>query len=57
MSEDHFPNHYESATLLSQLDALPSPYQFDVTNYATISNPDLIKHIDTVGVLLKSLKQ
>ena len=25
------------------------PYQFDVLNYHTITNPDLIKHIDRVG--------
>lgn len=28
------------------------PYRFDVLNYHTISNPDLIEHIDRVGKLL-----
>lgn len=32
-------------------DELPLPYKFDVVNYATISNPDFIAHINRVGVV------
>lgn len=36
----------------SILDNLPTPYQFDVTNYALIKNKNLKEHIDRVGVAL-----
>lgn len=39
-----------SAQLLGSLDALPTPYQFDVTHYSSIQHPALKKHIDTIGV-------
>jgi uncharacterized protein len=28
------------------------PYRFDIVNYATISNPDLVAHIDRVGLVI-----
>ncbi len=33
-------------------DTLPLPYQFDVLNYSTITNKDLAKHINRVGVII-----
>lgn len=30
---------------------IPLPYKFDVVNYATISNPAFIDHINRVGVI------
>ena len=41
-----------SAALLSALDALPTPYLFDVTHYETLQHPELKAHIDRVGVLI-----
>jgi uncharacterized protein len=35
--------------IYSGLDALPTPYKYDVTDYNTISNPNLKDHIDRVG--------
>ena len=37
----------------SELNAdLPLPYHFDVVNYHTLTNNDLIAHIDRVGLIL-----
>ena len=38
-----------AARLQGQLEALPTPYIFDVTDYAQVSNPELRAHIDLVG--------
>lgn len=38
--------------LFSALDALPTPYLFDVTPYDTLQNPDLKAHIDRVGKVI-----
>jgi len=38
--------------LLSQLDALPSPYLFDVLDYNQITHLALREHIDSVGIPL-----
>jgi len=35
--------------LSGALDALPTPYLFDVTDYNRLTNPDLKAHIDLVG--------
>ena len=32
-----------------EIDELPTPYKFDVTDYNTISNENLKEHIDRVG--------
>lgn len=41
-----------SATLLSALDELPTPYLFDVTHYETLQHQGLKDHIDRVGVVI-----
>jgi len=41
-----------SGHFLTELDELPTPYLFDVTNYQKISNQDLKEHIDRVGKLI-----
>lgn len=38
-----------SAALLEALDALPTPYQFDVTHYESLGHEGLKAHIDRVG--------
>jgi hypothetical protein len=43
-------DHDMSAELWSALDALPTPYQFDLTHYESLTHPDLKDHIDRVGV-------
>ena len=45
-----------SAALLSALDALPTPYLFDVTHYDTLQHAALKAHIDRVGILLYERK-
>ena len=35
--------------LLSGLDALPTPYMYDVTDYKTLTHQGLKEHIDKVG--------
>ena len=35
----------------SELDDLLLPYEIDLSNYQQIDNPDLIEHIDRVGVV------
>ncbi|SIT04618.1 nucleotidyltransferase domain-containing protein [Belliella pelovolcani] len=35
----------------NDLDELLLPYKIDISLYKQISNPDLLKHIDTVGVV------
>jgi len=37
------------ARISGELDNLPTPYKFDVTDYKTISNKNLKEHIDRVG--------
>ena len=39
-----------SAKLLGSLDALPTPYQFDITHYQSIENNALKMHIDKIGI-------
>lgn len=41
----------------SQLDELMLPYKIDLSNYGSISNQDLIDHIDRVGKVLYLKKQ
>ena len=41
-----------SASLLAALDAVATPYLFDVTHYETIDNAALKEHIDRVGKLI-----
>jgi uncharacterized protein len=38
-----------SSHLLASLDALPTPYLFDVTHYDTLTHQGLKAHIDQVG--------
>lgn len=42
----------ECATRISALlnEELPFPYYFDIIDYAEITNPDLLAHIDQYGV-------
>lgn len=35
--------------ITSEIDELPTPYKYDVTDYKTIENQDLKEHIDKVG--------
>jgi len=39
--------------ILYELENLPLPYMFDLTNYNTIKNQNLKEHIDRVGKQLK----
>lgn len=41
-----------SAELHEALDALPTPYLFDVTHYETLKHDGLKSHIDRVGVVI-----
>lgn len=41
-----------SANLLEALDALPTPYLFDVTHVETLRHEGLKAHIERVGVVL-----
>jgi len=41
-----------SAQLHEALDALPTPYLFDVTHYESLSHAGLKAHIERVGVLI-----
>lgn len=41
-----------SGAILADLDALPTPYIFDVVDYRLISNESLREHIDRVGKIL-----
>jgi predicted nucleotidyltransferase len=45
------PNDY-SGRLLENLDALPTPYLFDVTHYESLHHENLKAHIDRVGVVI-----
>lgn len=46
----------ECATRVSALlnEELPLPYHFDVVDYAQVTNPDFITHIDQVGQIFYS---
>lgn len=37
-------------TLENEIDDLLLPYKFDISNFHHISNPDLINHIERVGM-------
>ncbi len=41
-----------SAELLDDLDALPTPYSFDVLHYDNLSDKSVKDHIDRVGKIL-----
>lgn len=49
-----FGENVEEKTLLRLSDILneqsPMPYYFDIIHYDTISNPNLLKHIDQIGI-------
>lgn len=38
--------------LITQIDELPLPYKFDITDYNSINNLGLKEHIDRVGVVI-----
>lgn len=38
--------------ILYQIDELNSPYKYDIINYNSINNNDLISHIERVGIEL-----
>ncbi len=40
----------ELLDITDALDELPLPYQFDLSVFENISNPDLLAHIERVGV-------
>ncbi|MDT8446011.1 MAG: nucleotidyltransferase domain-containing protein [bacterium] len=40
---------HELMMLNEELEQLPIPYQFDLSLYDRIENPDLVDHIDRVG--------
>ena len=49
-----FYSHAEedlTGQLLTELDELPTPYLFDVTNYYKLDHPQLKDHIDRVGIV------
>ncbi len=39
------------SSIADELDELPLPYQFDLSIFDNISSPDLVAHIERVGVL------
>jgi len=39
------------STIADELDQLPLPYQFDLSIFNNINSPDLVDHIERVGVL------
>ncbi len=39
--------------ILYELDSLPTPYMFDLSNFKTLKNQNLKDHIDKFGQLLK----
>lgn len=45
---------YESSIRLSSIlnEELPLPFFFDVVNYHSITEPDLLAHIDRVGIVI-----
>jgi predicted nucleotidyltransferase len=45
---------YQTAIRLSEQlnEVLPLPYFFDVVNYADVQEPELVAHIDRVGVII-----
>jgi predicted nucleotidyltransferase len=43
--------------LLMELDELPTPYLFDVTDYNTLKNSELKDHIDRVGIIFYEKKK
>ncbi|WP_347160397.1 hypothetical protein [Pontibacter chitinilyticus] len=45
-------NLEELLALYDKLEQLNSPHTFDLINYTTIKEPDLIAHIDRVGQVL-----
>ncbi|ESS67235.1 DNA polymerase beta domain-containing protein [Methyloglobulus morosus KoM1] len=42
----------ELTQILDQIDDLSLPYTVDLSHYSQLSNPDLIAHIDRVGVVI-----
>jgi len=44
------------STIADELDQLPLPYQFDLSILNNITNPDLVDHIERVGVLFYQKK-
>ena len=42
----------ETEEIACDLDELPCPFVFDVVAYESIKNPQLRRHIDTVGVVV-----
>lgn len=45
-----------TGTLLTELNELPTPYFFDVTNYQRLQHPELKEHIDQVGIVFYQKK-
>ena len=48
----HFESPLFIGQLLSELEALPTPYRFDVTDYYQLNHPTLKAHIDQYGLEL-----
>ena len=49
-------NNENIARILSELDELPTPYMFDVTNYNTLSHEGMKNSIDKDGKLFYNVK-
>lgn len=45
-------SHHQLLTIENQIDDLLLPYRVDLSLFRAIDNPDLIKHIQRVGVTL-----
>jgi len=43
--------------ILGELDELPTPYKYDVTDYKTIENSNLKDHIDRIGKIFYKKQQ
>jgi len=43
-------SHKDLLNISNQLDDLMTPYQFDLSIYSQINNPELLKHINRVGI-------
>lgn len=43
--------HNHISTILNELDELPTPYKFDVTDYLTLTHAGMKQSIDTDGII------
>jgi predicted nucleotidyltransferase len=49
-------DHFKRNQLSMEIDDLLLPYQFDISIFSSLSNPELIEHIERVGVTIYQKK-